>query len=109
MHGESERLSRTGDRRGARKPVEHPDALFDGRVHAVHVEEGVRMLNRLARAAAITCSGQPLAFPMHLPDDPLRAYLGEYGAMPLADGIRETYEAFRSLLRRGLLSAPEAA
>jgi nucleoside-diphosphate-sugar epimerase len=83
--------------------------VFDMNGVYAPVEEGVRILNRLTRAAAITCSGQPLAFPMHLPDDPLRAYLGEYGAMPLADGIRETYEAFRSLLQRGMLSAPEAA
>jgi len=40
--------------------------------------------------------GAALAFPMHLPDEPLRAQLGNYGNMPLAEGIRETYEAFRS-------------
>jgi hypothetical protein len=29
--------------------------------------------------------------------------------MPLAEGIRETYEAFQSLIGRGLLSMPESA
>jgi len=29
--------------------------------------------------------------------------------MPLAEGIRETYDAFRSLIQRGLLSMPESA
>ena len=44
-----------------------------------------------------------------LPDVPLRAYLGDYGTMPLADGIRITYDAFKSLLGRGMVSAPETA
>ena len=73
------------------------------------VEEGLRLLKKLAPSAAITSSGQALAFPMHLPDAPLREYLGDYGGMPLAEGIRETYEAFRSLIQRGMLSMPEAA
>ena len=33
----------------------------------------------------------------------------DYGGMPLAEGIRETYEAFRSLIHRGMLKLPEAA
>jgi len=73
------------------------------------VEEGLRILRQLAPSAAITSSGQALAFPMHLPDEPLRAHLGNYGNMPLAEGIRETYEAFRSLIQRGLVSMPEPA
>jgi len=70
------------------------------------VEEGLRILKELAPKAAITCTGQPLAFPMHLPDTPLRDYLGDYGTMPLVDGIRETFESFQSLLKRGLVSMP---
>jgi hypothetical protein len=57
---------------------------------------------------AITVSGTPLAFPMHLPDAPLREYLGDYGTASLAEGIRETYDAFRSLISRGLVSAPDS-
>jgi hypothetical protein len=70
------------------------------------VEEGLRILKELAPAASIACTGQPLAFPMHLPDTPLRDFIGAYGTMPLADGIRETFGAFKSLLARGLVSAP---
>lgn len=76
-------------------------------VHAP-VEEGLRILKQIAPSAAVTSSGQPLAFPMHLPDEPLRAYLGDYGGASLAEGIRETYDAFRSLVARGMLSAPES-
>ena len=82
--------------------------VFDMNGVYAPVEEGLRILRRLAPSAAISSSGQPLAFPMHLPDEPLRAYLGDYGSMPLDEGIRETYETFRSLIRRGLLSMPEA-
>jgi nucleoside-diphosphate-sugar epimerase len=83
--------------------------VFDMNGVYAPVEEGLRILKQLAPSAAITSSGQPLAFPMHLPDEPLRGYLGDYGTVPLAEGIRETYEAFRSLTRRGMLSMPETA
>ncbi len=83
--------------------------VFDMNGVYAPVEEGLRILKTLAPSAAITASGQPLAFPMHLPDKPLRDFLGDYGEMPLAEGIRETYDAFRSLIGRGMLSMPEAA
>ena len=83
--------------------------VFDMNGIYAPVEEGLAILRKLAPSVAITSSGQPLAFPMHLPDTSLRAYLGDYGSMPLEEGIRETYEAFRSLIRRGMLSMPEAA
>jgi nucleoside-diphosphate-sugar epimerase len=87
---------------------ERPGApVFDMNGVYAPVEEGVRILKGFAPSAAITVSGSPLAFPMHLPDEPLRAYLGDYGSMPLDEGIRETYDDFRSLLARGLLAAPE--
>jgi nucleoside-diphosphate-sugar epimerase len=83
--------------------------VFDMNGVYAPVEEGLRILRQLAPSAAISSSGQPLAFPMHLPDEPLRAYLGDYGSMPLDEGIRETYETFRSLIRRGMLALPAAA
>jgi nucleoside-diphosphate-sugar epimerase len=83
--------------------------VFDMNGVYAPVEEGLGILRKLAPATAITSSGQPLAFPMHLPDQPLRDCLGDYGSMPLAEGIRETYEAFRSLIGRGTLAMPEAA
>ena len=80
--------------------------VFDMNGVYAPVEEGLRILRQFAPSAAISSSGQPLAFPMHLPDAPLRAYLGDYGSMPLDEGIRETYETFRSLIRRGMLALP---
>jgi nucleoside-diphosphate-sugar epimerase len=82
--------------------------VFDMNGIYAPVEEGLRILKQVAPAAALTSSGQALAFPMHLPDEPLRAFLGDYGRATLAEGIRDTYDAFRSLLSRGLLAAPES-
>jgi len=81
--------------------------VFDMNGIYAPVEEGLRILEQLAPSAEITSSGKPLAFPMHLPDEPLRAFLGDYGSATLAEGIRETYDAFRSLIARGALGAPE--
>ena len=83
--------------------------VFDMNGVYAPVEEGLAILRKIALSTAITSSGQPLAFPMHLPDQPLRDYLGDYGSMSLAEGIRETYEAFRSLIGRGTIGMPEAA
>jgi hypothetical protein len=66
-------------------------------VHAP-VEEGVAILKEIAPQAKVTVSGEPLAFPMHLPDTPLREFLGDYGTATLAEGIRDTYDAFRALI-----------
>jgi len=82
--------------------------VFDMNGVYAPVEEGLKILKQIAPSAKVTSSGQALAFPMHLPDEPLRAYLGDYGSMPLEEGIRETYEAFRSLVARGVLAAPQS-
>ena len=75
-------------------------------VHAP-VDEGLAILRKLAPQARITSSGEALAFPMHLPDEPLREFLGDYGRASLAEGIRETYGTFRSLISRGLIAERE--
>src|SRR5258705_16668 len=67
-------------------------------VHAP-VEEGLRILRSIAPSAKLTSSGEALAFPMYLPDQPLRDFLGDYGTATLAEGIRETYDSFRALLQ----------
>jgi len=72
-------------------------------VHAP-VEEGVAILKQIAPEAKVTVSGEALAFPMHLPDTPLREFLGDCGTVTLAEGIRETYDAFRALLQASKIS-----
>ncbi len=76
---------------------------------ASEVESSLALLGRVAPGARIDCSGAPLPFPMALSDEPVRALLGNYGAVPLEAGIRTTYEAFRGLLAKGKLSATNIA
>ena len=40
---------------------------------------------------------------MDLSDEPVRSYLGDYGSVPVEEGIRATLEAFKALLAKGLL------
>ena len=50
-----------------------------------------------------------MPFPAELSDEPVQRYLGDYGPVPLEEGIAETYEDFRRLLARGALSADAVA
>jgi len=69
------------------------------------VEEGVRILKEVAPQARIDVAGQPIEFPMDRPDDPLLEHVGDYGRVPLEDGIRDAYETFKRLLAAGKVSA----
>jgi nucleoside-diphosphate-sugar epimerase len=73
------------------------------------VEKSLEILKRLAPNSRITASGSALPFPMSLSDTPLRNYLGDYGHVPLEEGIAGTYKMFTSLLEKGLLKADDAA
>jgi len=77
--------------------------VFDINGVASTVEESITSLKKIAPSAMITSSGSPLPFPMELSDEPVRAYLGDYGSVPLEAGIRATFLAFQDLLARGLL------
>ena len=83
--------------------------VFDINGVATTVEDSLGVLKRIAPDAQVGWSGDALPFPMNLSDEPVRAYLGNYGSVPLEAGIQSTYEAFRSLLQRGLLSASNVA
>ena len=69
------------------------------------MEESLGIIKKVAPGSDINANGVSLPFPMALSDDPLRAYLGDYGQMPLDEGIAQTYSVFRSLLEKGLISA----
>ncbi len=84
-------------------------AVFDINGAPSSVEKSLEILRRVAPGNGVTAAGSPLPFPMNLPDAPLRNYLGDYGQVPLEEGIAETYQMFRSLLAKGLLKAADAA
>ncbi len=81
--------------------------VFDLNGRAASVEDGLAILRRLAPAARLDATGAPLPFPSELPDRPLRALIGDFGAISLEDGIEETYRAFRALLADGRISTDD--
>jgi nucleoside-diphosphate-sugar epimerase len=83
--------------------------VFDINGIASTVERSLELLQRIAPGAKVTCSGAALPFPMDLSDDPVRGHLGDYGSVPLEDGMRGTCAAFQDLLARGLVKAESIA
>ena len=79
--------------------------VFDINGVATTVEESMSFLRTIAPQANIDVSGEALPFPMNLSDEPVRGYLGNYGNVPLSEGIGSTYRAFQALIARGSLSA----
>ena len=79
--------------------------VFDLNGRATSVAEWLDILRAIAPGADVTMSGDELPFPADLSDAPIQDYLGDYGLVPLEEGVRETYAAFQDLLSRGLLSA----
>ena len=83
--------------------------VFDLNGRATTVAEWLEIVRALAPRARLDIEGEPLPFPADLSDEPIREYLGDYGPVPLEDGIEETYDAFRRLLAAGTLSPAAVA
>jgi nucleoside-diphosphate-sugar epimerase len=83
--------------------------VFDLNGRATTVAEWLEIVRALAPGARLDVEGEPLPFPADLSDGPIREYLGDYGPVPLEDGIEETYDAFRRLLAAGALSPKAVA
>lgn len=79
--------------------------VFDINGVATTVEESMAILRQVAPQASIDIAGEALPFPMALSDAPVRQHLGNYGQVPLAEGIAATHAAFKTLIQRGRLSA----
>ena len=83
--------------------------VFDLNGRATSVAEWLDIVREVAPGAQLALAGDPLPFPADLSDEPVRKYLGDYGPVPLKDGIEATYAAFRRLLASGALSAEAVA
>jgi nucleoside-diphosphate-sugar epimerase len=83
--------------------------VFDLNGRTTTVAEWLEIVRALAPSARLDIEGEPLPFPADLSDGPIRKYLGDYGPVPLEDGIEETYDAFRRLLAAGALSPKAVA
>jgi len=79
--------------------------VFDLNGIASTVEAKLDIIRSAVPDARVDCTGEPLPFPADLSDDPIRSYLGDYGSISLEDGVRDTLESFRRLLKEGRLSA----
>jgi UDP-glucuronate 4-epimerase len=82
-------------------------AVFDINGRATTVADWLEIIRRLAPGAQLQVAGEEVPFPADLSDQPLQDYLGDYGPVPLEEGIAETLDAFRRLLATGALS-PDA-
>ncbi|MEO8038075.1 MAG: SDR family oxidoreductase [Betaproteobacteria bacterium] len=83
--------------------------VFDINGACETVEKSVALLRELEPGMKVTYSGKALPYPMDLSDDPLRAYLGDYGRVEVEAGMRHTLSAFRALVARGQLDPASVA
>jgi len=83
--------------------------VFDVNGVSTTVERSLEVLKKVAPTMQVSWSGDALPFPMGLSEEPVRAYLGNYGSVPLETGIRSTFEAFQALLAKGLIRADSVA
>ncbi len=83
--------------------------VFDLNGRPTTVAEWLDILREMAPGAQLEIAGDPLPFPASLSDEAIRRYLGNYGPVPLREGIEATYAAFKRLLAKGALSAEAVA
>ncbi len=77
--------------------------IFDlnGDDHAV--DEVVNLVRAAVPGAEVSSEGAELPFPPDVSDTPIRDFLGDFDHTPIADGVSETVDRFRTLLERGIL------
>ena len=75
--------------------------VFDLNGSCLSVEDGLEMVRALAPDARVSCTGSPFPFPPDMDDGPLRAHVGDYPSVTVEEGVKATYEAFRSLMAEG--------
>lgn len=78
--------------------------VFDLNGRPTTVAAWLEIIRGLAPGAELQMAGAALPFPADLSDEPLQDYLGDYGPVPLEEGIAATHDAFRRLLATGALS-----
>jgi hypothetical protein len=83
--------------------------VFDLNGRATSVAEWLDVIRAMVPGAQLEIAGDPLPFPADLSDEPVRKYLGDYGPVPLNEGIEATHAAFKRLLATGALSAESVA
>ena len=81
--------------------------VFDHNGAPSSVDEWIDLIKKIAPHANLRADGKHLPFPAALSDEPIRAFLGDFGRMSLDEGIKATYDGFQALLSNGVLSAKQ--
>jgi nucleoside-diphosphate-sugar epimerase len=83
--------------------------VFDHNGVASNVADWIAMIKKIAPDAKLSVKGDELPFPAALDDDPIRAFLGDFGHMSLDEGIKATFDSFQSLLRNDVIKPDQIA
>ena len=84
----------------------HDDSpIFDMNGICTTVEDWVNILKKIEPKTKIIIEGKAMQFPFETSDKPLREYIGNYEQVNLENGIQETFDSFKSLLSKGMISS----
>ena len=84
----------------------HDDSpIFDMNGICTTVEDWVNILKKIEPKTKIIIEGKAMQFPFEASDEPLREYIGNYEQVNLENGIQETFDSFKSLLSKGMISS----
>ena len=78
--------------------------IFDMNGICTTVEDWVNILKKIEPKTKIIIEGKAMQFPFETSDEPLRQYIGNYEQVNLENGIQETFDSFKSLLSKGMIS-----
>jgi len=73
------------------------------------IEDVARIIEGYVPGVRITVDPKPLQLPERFDGSPLEAAIGPIKWTPLEQGIRETIDAFRALIKSGRVAAPETS
>jgi len=79
--------------------------IFDMNGICTTVEDWVNILKKIEPKTKIIIEGKAMQFPFEASDEPLREYIGNYEQVNLENGIQETFDSFKSLLSKGMISS----
>ena len=79
--------------------------IFDMNGICTTVEYWVNILKKIEPKTKIIIEGKAMQFPFEASDEPLREYIGNYEQVNLENGIQETFDSFKSLLSKGMISS----
>ena len=79
--------------------------IFDMNGICTTVEDWVNILKKIEPKTKIIIEGKAMQFPFEASDEPLREYIGNYEQVNLENGIQETFDSFKSLLSKGMVSS----